>query len=105
MMSVRLYAYLLCWDGDRGDGCAKAPGVYRHLSARPAVHGLPPLYSLDYAPETGTALIRPVRSGEEDPGDEREMTDCERAAAARYLRTLQEGAAEDTHNILSGIAK
>ncbi len=86
-MSSALYDVRLFWDDNLGHGCAKTPGVYRHLTVCPAIKGIRSFPSLlDFAPETDTAVIHGVLEA-----NERAMTTAEKAAAVAYLNSLQLG--------------
>lgn len=60
-MSADLYTHRIYWDTSRG--CAKAPGVYRHLTRAPDIPGLPSLSQIDYAPATQTYRLQPINGG------------------------------------------
>lgn len=62
-MSNALYATRLVWDGRQG--IAKLHGREVRLTAKPEIHGLE-FASIDYVPEIGCWLLRPIGDRERD---------------------------------------
>lgn len=77
------YPLRLFWDAGRG--CAKVPGVLRHLTAAPVIPGLPVLTMIDYTPGV-CAMVLPHM------GHLRDLTNPERAAIHAWLAAELMGA-------------
>lgn len=90
-MSEHLYPTLLRFDGGRG--VAKVPGISRHFTHQPHIHGLPAFQTIDYSPAPAGvdhATIARIQPYDED---EREMTAAEARAVERWLGAMREGRA------------
>lgn len=83
-MSVELYKVRVYHDGSRA-GVVRIGGVHRHCTGVPEIEGLPDIEAIDYAPETGTFLLKPLYEGL------REMKHEERDAVARWLERVEKG--------------